>query len=185
MEANFDKNNSIKCIYEIEKEDLNKEINLINKGYYSVSYVKFIETNKDITSKVNFIINGEKKTDILTYKFNKEGIYTIYIIGKKDFTNMSGMFHDCESLISIDFSNCKTNNVTDMSGLFSNCKSLKYIDFSNFNTINVVNMSHMFINCKSLTSVDLSIFNTVNAIDLSYMFSGCVSLKSIELTFQF
>ena len=147
-----------------------------------MDWVKFIETNKDIDSKVKFIINEETKTNILKYQFNKEGIYTIYIIGTEEFTNMSGMFHDCEQLISIDFSNFKTNNVTNMSGLFSNCKSLKYIDFSNFNTTNVVNMSHMFIHCESLISINLSSFNTANITDFSYMFSGCASLKSIELS---
>ena len=30
--------------------------------------VKFIETNKDIESKVNFIINEETKTSVLKYQ---------------------------------------------------------------------------------------------------------------------
>ena len=64
-------------------------------------FFKFIETNKDIASKVNIIINGETKTNILKYQFNKEGIYTIYIIGTEEFTNMSGMFHNCESIFPI------------------------------------------------------------------------------------
>ena len=78
MENNNFNENFIKCIYEIKKEDLNKEINIINNGYYQLNYVEFKETNKDIENKLKIVINGETKNGILKYQFNKEGIYTIY-----------------------------------------------------------------------------------------------------------
>ena len=78
MENNNFNENFIKCIYEIKKEDLNKEINIINNGYYQLNYVEFKETNKDIENKLKIVIKGETKNGILKYQFNKEGIYTIY-----------------------------------------------------------------------------------------------------------
>ncbi|MBQ3873791.1 MAG: BspA family leucine-rich repeat surface protein, partial [Bacteroidaceae bacterium] len=47
-------------------------------------------------------------------------------------TNMSDMFHDCESLTSLDLRNFDTSKVTDMNLMFYNCESLTSIDVRNF-----------------------------------------------------
>ena len=68
--------NYIKCIYEIKKHYLGKDIQILNnEGYY---YNKVI-INEEVLNKMKVIINGEIKSNILTYKFNKEGLYNIYI----------------------------------------------------------------------------------------------------------
>ena len=42
--------------------------------------------------------------------------------------NLSGMFHNCYSLISLpDISKWNTNNVYNMSGMFHNCCSLMFL----------------------------------------------------------
>ena len=66
-------------------------------------------------------------------------------------TNMSDMFHDCESLTSLDLRNFDT-------------------DVSKFNTSKVTNMDCMFFGCSRLTNLDLSNFNTSNVTDMSRMF---------------
>ena len=60
------------------------------------------------------------------------------------------MFCGCSSLININLSNFKTNNVTFMQGMFHGCSSLKELNLSNFNTNNVTNMNGMFDGCSSL-----------------------------------
>ncbi len=62
----------------------------------------------------------------MKYKFEKEGIYNIYITEKEKISGMSWMFYECNSLKSIDLPNFNTNNVTDMYKMFlnipKNCK---------------------------------------------------------------
>ena len=155
--------NSIKCIYRIKKEDINKDIQIINNGYYNFN--EFKECNNEIRNKIKIMIDGEIKLDIMKYKFNKEGEYIIYILEKEKIKDMSCMFYDCKSLKSIDLSNFNTNNVINMSHMFSDCESLESIDLSNFNTNNVSNIYDMFEridkNYKGITK-DKKINNEIN-----------------------
>ena len=41
------------------------------------------------------------------------------------------MFYDCNSLVSLDLSNFKTEKVTNMKFMFYKCKSLMQINLSN------------------------------------------------------
>ena len=176
----FQSINSIKCIYEIKDEDINKDIQIINNGYKG--NWDFIEKNKEIMKKIEIIIDGQKKSNIMKYKFDKEGKYIIYIKEKEKIKDMSYMFWGCEALKSIDLSNYNNNNVTNLSWMFSFCESLESITFSNFKTDKVTNMSWMFSYCKSLKSLDLSNYNTNSLNNMSHMFSGCESLISINLS---
>ena len=86
--------NYIKCIYEIKKDDLGKDIQILNNKGLLDNDIK----NEEILNKMKVIINGEIKSNILTYKFNKEGLYNIYITSNHLITNMSYMFSCCSSL---------------------------------------------------------------------------------------
>ena len=92
---------------------------------------------------------------------------------------MRYMFSGCSSLMSLDVSGFKTDNVTDMRYMFSGCSSLTSLDVSGFKTDNVTSMRYMFSGCSSLTSLDVSGFKTDNVTDMRYMFSGCSILKTI------
>jgi surface protein len=72
--------------------------------------------------------------------------------------------------------NIKTSNVTDMSWMFSNCKSLISLDISNLDTSNVTKMNRMFANCNSLEVLNLSNFDASSVTDASYMFYKCTAL---------
>ena len=139
---------------------------------------QFIKNNK----KNCKIIIDNTEQDIIEYLNieKKEGSIKIKLKEIKTITNMSYMFCNCKSLISLpDISNWNTNNVTNMSDMFSYCVSLISLpDISNWNINNVTDMSCMFSCCSLLTSLpDISNWNTNNVTNMSNMFPECKSLK--------
>ena len=102
--------NYIKCVYEIKQEDIGKEIQIINNKYYDWGDIK----NKEIEKEIKVIIDGEIKSNIMKYKFNKEGEYIIYLVSYNLLTDMSCMFYLCSSLIKLNLSPFDTNQVTNM-----------------------------------------------------------------------
>lgn len=92
-------------------------------------------------------------------------------------------FMDCTNLKEIvGISNLKTDNVVNMSGMFWNCSSLVSLDLSSFNTEKVHSMGWMFSRCSSLSKLDVSSFNTKNVTFMGDMFSFCPSLKELDLS---
>ena len=113
------------------------------------------------------------KYNIKNYNNNE---LNIKLKGINNVTDMSFMFNECSSLISLpNISKWITNNVTHMNSMFDGCSSLSSLpDISNLNTNNVIDMSYMFYRCSSLSSLpDISNCNTNNVIDMSYMFYEC------------
>ena len=164
-------NNKISIIYNINKND--KEIKVFDG--------KFVENN--FKNCIMIIDNKEYK---LSDKFNIQNYnqdkITIKLKGIKNITDMSYMFRDCESLLSIsDISKWSTSNINNMSHTFGYCKSLISLpDISKWNTSNVNDMSYMFRDCESLISIpDISKWNTLNVNDMSYIFSECSRLLSL------
>ena len=150
------------------------EINLKyknEKGKIRILGEEFIKRNK---YNCKIIYNGEEK-ELSSHILNVDEKDNIEIKLKvyKDINNMSEMFFNCKSLISLtDISKWNTNNVNNMSEMFYNCKSLIALpDISKWNTNNVENMSEMFFNCKSLKSLpDISKWNTNNVNNMSNNF---------------
>ena len=174
----INKINFIKCLYEIKKEDIGKDIQILNnKGKFNYEI-----KNEEIEREIKVIINGEIKSNIFTYKFTKEGDYIFYLICYNDLTDMSWIFNECSSLKEINLSSFNTNKVTNMSYMFNKCSSLKKLNLSSFNTNQVTNMKSMFCNCRSLIDINLSIFNTSQVTDMSFMFFNCSSLKELNLS---
>ena len=171
-----DKINYIKCIYEIKKEDVNKDIQIINnKDFYG--NIKNIEIEKE----VKVIINGEIKSNILTYQFDKEGNYDVYLISNNNLTNMSNMFRNCSSLKELDLSIFNFSQITNMSYIFYKCSSLKEINLLSSSTNQVKNMMFMFGNCSSLKQIYLTLLQTNQVTNMSYLFNNCTSLKELDL----
>ena len=190
--------------------------------------------NKEAIKDINFnvIINKDiKEENIFKYTFEKAGEQTVIFKFKKDvkslgnlfnnidkmieidlskinpdaYSNISGLFSDCESLQKIDFgiyiknitymdevfTGCNslkelnlstfiTEYAKSMERLFTGCHSLKSIDLSSFNTKNIINMENLFDGCRELENIDLSKFNFENVEDMSYMFSDCQKLNGID-----
>ena len=166
--------NEISIIYKIEQNDK-------NKGEIKIFGNLFVKNNE----KKCYIIHNNIKFN-LTENFNikdiKENTFEIKLINIKNITNMSFMFNECSSLISIkDISNWNTSNITDMSYLFNECSSLSYFSgISEWDTKNVINISYLFSSCAHLEKLpDISKWDTSSVISMSNLFDGCSSLKEI------
>ena len=167
------KDNYILCEYNINTEDLNKDIQILNylneelkeeiiNDYKEIGKADYIlEINEDeINSSIcDLYLNNERINFSYKYKFEKEGKYSLKILFKRLIKNMNLMFNECSSLTSLNLTNFNTNNVQNMSGMFNKCSSLTSLNLSNFNTNNVNNMSFIFNECFSLISLNLSNFN--------------------------
>ena len=128
------------------------------------------------------VIANPDSAYLFSYLKNLKTIQGLENLDTSNVTNMSGMFYDCHSLISLNLRHFNTRNVTDMNSIFENCGNLKSLDLSNFNTSQVANMSWMFDGCSNLTSLDLSNFNTSRVTNMMNMFYGCHILTSINLS---
>ena len=193
--------NIIKCLYDIKKEDLNKEIKVydnkfnIEKDINSVSIYKTNEMKKII--KDGKLIFNEEGKYFISYEINNSAkdfrdlfcqcktLKKVYFPSFVDIKieNMSNMFNGCTSLEEINFPRSfNTEAVTNMSNLFALCESLENLNLTSFNTKNVIDMSDMFSGCESLNNVNLSSFNTENVKLMDNMFNGCHKLKDIDLS---
>ena len=127
------KNNKIIGEIYIKKEDINKDIQIINsyedgkREGKLIFYVGGVECSneEEIKENIEIKINGKINEFTYYYKFNKEGKYIIEYLFKNNLTKTCYMFGNCNLLISLDLSNFNTQNVTDMSGMFYDCNSLK------------------------------------------------------------
>ena len=179
------KESYILCAYDFQKIKDEESIQILNcfEGFKK----EFPNTNgeeneKEISEGYELLINEKKIDFCFKYKFPKDKKDIIKIKSKSPLTNISCMFYNCSSLISLNFSNFNTYSIINMNGLFYNCTSITSLNLSNFNTKNVTNMRCMFFNCSSLNSLNLSNFNTNNVTDMGRMFDTCSSLTSLDLS---
>ena len=169
--------NFIKCKYEIKHYDLGQDILLVANKKKRLALKKGVKKNE-----VEVLIEGVLKPNIQTYKFEEEGIYTVYFIYHIFLTNMASMFRNCITLKEIDFGSFNSSEVTSMAGLFFDCTSLEKINFTSIYTIQVTNMECMFYNCISLKDLNLSSVKTPKVKDMEGMFYNCCSLRELNLT---
>ena len=116
----------------IEEKDVNKEIRIIN-SYEEVVRFFFWEEfkeelkNEEQIKECEIEINNELIPFNYFYKFKKEGKYIIKYKFKNFLTNTNHMFYECKSLIYLNLSNFKTQNVKHMVHMFYYCKSLQKV----------------------------------------------------------
>ena len=228
-------NNYQKFIDEINTSILNNKVSKASELFNKLINM-YKESNKDI---IKYKINeNDKKIKIFGQKFvvnnwdncriiykdqecklceyielenlkNRDKILEIKLKVVRELKDISYMFADCESLISVsrtlswktdsitimmglfagctslqvlpDLSLIDTSKITNMRGIFLGCQSLKSLpDISKWNTEKVTYMQHLFDNCSSLTSIpDISKWNTENVTNMQYMFRNCSSLKTL------
>ena len=150
------------------------------RGWYD--YAKIITT-------VEFDVSFANMTELTSTAFwfssfqKLATIIGIENLKTSNVTDMSAMFHECLSLISLDVRGFDTRNVINMEGMFAECESLPSIDLRNFDTRNVENMGYMFAECDVIQSIDLSSFNTEKVTTMAGMFGHCnEALKVLDLS---
>ena len=118
------------------------------------------------------LINTTSLTDTISM-YTNTNITEPYLFDTSNVTNMSCMFCNCHSLVSIPQLN--TSNVTDMSSMFVGCSSL--VSIPELDTSNVTNMSYMFDGCSKLETIPL--LDTSNVAYSDNMFRACYKLANI------
>ena len=124
---NLTGNNYIICEYDIKKDKLNQQIQILN-SYEEVKRknpkdwnwenIESIENEKEIKENCEIYLNNKRIDFCYEYKFEKEDKNEIKIISKIPLSNTNFMFSSCSSLTSLNLSNFNTNNVTNMSNMF-------------------------------------------------------------------
>ena len=89
---------------------------------------------------------------------------------------MRDMFHNCDSLTSLDLSGWNTSSVTDMSEMFNTCYRLTSLDLSGFDTSSVTDMTLMFSYSSKLTTIFVSNLWSATHVSGWEMFYGCKAL---------
>ena len=150
-----ERKNYIIAEFEIKKEDINKDIKVINS---------FNEYNKE-NNTINIIIcekdlddnkfkneikneNKEEKDICKFYRFGKEGKFKIIYLFKNNLIDTSNMFSDCKSSTNIDLSNFKTEKLNNIRNMFNGCESLISLNLDNFSIQNVTKMDYLFYGFK-------------------------------------
>ena len=183
------KNNSITAEIYIKKEDIDKEIRIINSfeeymRYHGGNIKKISEDikNEKEIKECEIKINDELIKFNYFYKFKKEGKYIIKYIFKDLLSKIHYLFYNCSFLVNIDLSNFNDEKIINMSNMFNGCSSLISINFIDFYGENVRDMSYLFYQCKSLERINLKDFDTEKVINMRYMFCNCSSLQSLDLS---
>ncbi|MBL5005991.1 LPXTG-motif protein cell wall anchor domain protein [Enterococcus lactis] len=141
-------------------------------------------TTTTYASKVKKIIfDGNVTADSLSSGLFQQltNLQTIEGLGKLDVskvTDMSRMFWNDRSLISLDVSSWKVDNVQNMQWMFYLNNSLTSLEVSNWKVNNVTNMNSMFGGTTNLTQLDVKNWVPEKVADFSFMFadSGVQSL---------
>ena len=164
--------NTIICEYCIQKSNNNDDLNRQILNY---------KNKNELEEKCDLYLNDKRIDFCSTYKFPENGKYIIKLKFKKNIADISDIFSNCTSLISIDLSNFNTSNLNNMNNMFYNCSSLTSLNLSNFKSHNIKYMDKMFFQCSSLNSIDLSNFNG----EIEYfimILNSCKLLKSLNLS---
>ena len=112
---------------------------------------------------------------------NNAEITTAEVMVDSSHTDLSSMFYNCTSLVSVNTQGWDTSNVTTMNRMFYNCNDIVSLDLSSFDTSKVTDMYWMFFSCTSLTELDLSNFEISDTTSITYLLRGCDNLHTLRL----
>ena len=156
----------IKCIYNIQS--LKEKTEILSKEFKELSNLQIYIDKKEIPYS-KFI------------KFNTTGNIEVHYVLKEDI-NMNNMFKNISSLISIELTSYKTNNIKiiSMESAFYNCTNLKDFSMNGFNTSEISSLRNLFYNTQisSIKNFDIS---SKHLTDLSYAFAN-TRLTSLDLS---
>ena len=174
IKINTDNKNEIIIHFDIQMEEINKDIYFLDNYYEDKEGLKSQHNNFNELNEFNteLYINNIKHKFQKYFKPLKDGKNVIKLKFNINLTNCSYMFSGCKNITKIYFISFNTNNITDMKYMFYKCINLKEVNLLSFNTLNVTDMSYMFSYCSKLDIIDLTSFNTKNVTDMSSIFYG-------------
>ena len=181
------KNNEVKILLYIRKEDINKNIYFLDNVEYTQyqSNIKHFHDNlKELNDfNVYLYINNNRIKFQKYFVPQKEGKYLINLKFKNLIKDCSFMFANCKNIIKIDLSTFNTEETISMSYMFSGCDNLVELNLSHFNTKMVQTMEGMFgdFTCVSSFFIDFIDFQKLPKEHVIY-FRGCKNLKSLDLS---
>ena len=127
-------------------------------------------------------ISFDKLEDGSNMFLNCRALQNLFVnMTSENLITVSGMFHGCEALTSLNLDDWSTINIEDLSSMFYNCKKLSSLNLLSFDTSNVINMRNMFYGCESLIELVVDSFNTSKVTDMSFMFGGCKKLTNLDV----
>ena len=205
------KDNYITLKVEIKKEDIDKDIVILNQCWIYKLFKNFeledieIEINGEHTpikykhdDYDSYCTNyNEKSKDSYNsmkiyselnnnysfyWNFSSEGIYDIKIIFNKKLCFCAGLFCECKNIIQADLSKFNCSNVLSCNRMFYYCENIKEIILGKLDFSLVIDFSYMFSYCKNLVDLDVTNFNTKNSKSFYCMFQCCKSLKKIDVS---
>ena len=110
----------------IKKDDINKDIRIINSFENAKTENKwkdkendYMNKNEEEIKKCKIEINDKKIPFNYFIKFKETGTFKIKYIFTDYITKTTCMFYGCNSLTNINISNLNTQNVTNISEMFS------------------------------------------------------------------
>ena len=177
--SNHKKSNEINIIIKVNEKELNKEIFFLDNSDFDIphSYLKEMnDTNTELY--INDVYHKFQKS----FKFEKEGEYTIKLKLKFLIKDCSYMFYECNNIIKIDLSNFDTSETTNMLAMFENCSNLVDINLANFDTSKTTNMYAMIEKCTNLVNINLTNFDTSETTNMGNMFAYCINLINLDLS---
>lgn len=139
----------------------------------SASLIKSIVFTKQVSTPSNstyLFSNGNYDAPTTNTLINCTTINGISYLDTSNTNNMSYMFSNMQSLVSLDLSNFVTSNVKNMELMFFRTHKLISLELKNFNTSKVTNMWAMF-NYSGLKNLDVASFNTANVTNMESMFA--------------
>ena len=184
LNSNFRRNDYVNSTISVKRkiENIDNIITVIAKGKKDEE-IKILDNNfKYPPSKVYINDLKENLGRVTKVNLTQDGDNEITIIWDNAIQDCYRMFHDCQSLISIDMSKFDSSLITSMVSMFYGCSNLTFINLTNFNTSSVTNMSSVFDFCEKLNNLDVSKFNTSSTKSFNRMFYACHSLTSLDVS---
>ena len=172
-------------IYNNNLQNYKSEIELIYYskygGFSEIFGLEFVNHNRNnIKLRIN---NSKKEIPIVNQFLLQKGDNKITLLIKNNLTDLSFMFHSCNTLKNInELKFLNTSNVNNFSYLFFGCSSLTHINSIRYWDVSQGrNFSYLFTGCNSLLNISpLSTWNVRNGVNFSYMFCRCLNLVDIS-----
>ena len=181
------KDNYITMKIKINKEDINKDIIIINQ---CSTYKLFKNFELD---DINIYINNQLIP--IKYKhmkdLNKDGIfgYQGKLIDSEEsqkiyneLINNYSYYYNCSNEGIYNIKIIFKKQLSSCAGMFYECNNIIEIDLSKFDCSKVLKCYSMFCNCVNLKKIELGKLDFSLVDNFSFMFNGCENLIDLDVT---